>query len=105
MKDSKITEFIVQNGNARKHFESIGEFKKWAKDKIPNSGDKWILNEVITETKVHEIKSERKRIYDQSVVNRILTEFIERANTENVNMANMCKLLQIQNILILIVFY
>ena len=85
MKSNKITEFIVQNGNARKHFVSIEEFKKWAKDKMPNSGDKWILNEVITETKVHEIESERKRVYDQSIVNRILTEFIEKANIKNVN--------------------
>jgi len=85
MKDNKSIEFIVQNGNARKHFVSIEEFKKWAKGKMPNSGDKWILHEVITETKVHEIESERKCIYDQSIVNRILTEFIEKANTKNVN--------------------
>ena len=84
MKDNKTIEFIVQNGNARKHFVSIEEFKKWAKDKLPNDGDKWILNEVITETKVHKIESERKRVYDQSVVNRILTEFIEKANIKNV---------------------
>lgn len=84
MEDNKTIEFIVQNGNARKHFISIEEFKKWAKDKMPNSGDKWILNEVITETKVHEIESDRKRIYDQSIVNRILTEFIEKANIKNV---------------------
>jgi len=85
MKDNKSTEFIVQNGNARKHFVSIEEFKEWAKDKMPDNGDKWILHEVITEIKVHEIESERKRIYDQSIVNRILTEFLEKANIENVN--------------------
>lgn len=85
MKNSKITEFVVQNGNAHKHFTSIGEFKKWAKDKMPNSGDEWILHEVITETKVHKIESERKRVYNQSIVNRILTEFIEKANTKNIN--------------------
>jgi len=84
MKDNKSTEFIVQNGDTRKHFASIEEFKEWAKDKMPNNGDKWILNEVITEIKVHKIKSERKRGYDQSIVNRILTEFIEKANTKNV---------------------
>jgi hypothetical protein len=39
MKTDKTTEFIVQNSNTHKHFISIEEFKKWAKDKMPNFGD------------------------------------------------------------------
>lgn len=84
MNTNKTTEFIVQNGNARKHFISIDEFKKWAKGKMPNSGDKWILHEVITETKVHEIECEKKRIIDTGIIKRIIDTFIEKANSENI---------------------
>jgi len=84
MKNNKNTEFILQNGNARKHFISIDDFKKWAKGKMPNNGDKWIIHEVITETIEHEVECERKRVYDQKIIDKILTEFINKATPENI---------------------
>lgn len=81
---SKTTEFIVLNGNARKHFCSIDEFKVWAKDKMPNSGDEWKLEEVITQVKNHTIPCERKRVVNINIIKRIIDTFLEKANSKNI---------------------
>ena len=81
---SKTIEFVVLNGNARKHFSSIEEFKTWAKDKLPNEGDEWKLEEIITQTKQHTIPCEKKRIVNTDVIKRIIDTFIEKANVKNV---------------------
>ena len=80
----KNIEFVVLNGNARKHFCSIDEFKAWAKGKMPNEGEEWKLQEIITQTKEHTIPCERKRVVNTDVIKRIIDIFLEKANSHNV---------------------
>jgi len=80
----KQVEFIVLNGNARKHFVSIEDFNKWAKNKMPYSGSEWELQEVITTTKLHKIPCERNRVFDKNVIKRIIDAFLEKATVNNV---------------------
>lgn len=77
-----MIKYVLKNGNARKHFLSIDEFKKWAKNKMPFSGDTWELDKIETETV--KIKSERIAKNDPSVIKAIITKFIDKASLQNI---------------------
>ena len=77
-----MIKYVLKNGNARKHFLSIDEFKKWAKNKMPFSGDTWELDKIETETV--KIKSERIAKNNPSVIKAIITEFIDKASLQNI---------------------
>ena len=82
---NKTTKFIVLNGNSRGSFDSIDDFKLWAKNKLPIEGDEWEIEEVITQVNKHTIPCERKRIVNTNIIKRIIDTFIEKANIKNVS--------------------
>lgn len=82
-----MTEYILKNGNARKHFLSLEEFEKWAKDKMPFSGDTWILDKVTTESVT--LPSKRIAKKDPGIIKRILDQFIDKATLQNIQFDGM----------------
>jgi hypothetical protein len=78
------TFYQVLNGNSKSNFDSLEDFKKWAKGKLPTEGDNWKIKKLVMSEEEFEVECERKRINNPEIIKRIIDKFCEKANADKI---------------------